>query len=69
MGFIADFKARRAAKRAQAQFELESYQWQSELDLLNTALDIFTNAAISMAIRVRFIKYRPRYLYQRSQRR
>ena len=45
MGFIADFKARRAAKRAQAQFELERYQWQSELDLLNTALDIFTNAA------------------------
>ena len=45
MGFIADFKARRAAKRAQAQFELESYQWQSELELLNTALDIFTNAA------------------------
>jgi hypothetical protein len=33
------------AKRAQAQFELETYQWQSELDLLNTALDIFTNAA------------------------
>jgi hypothetical protein len=25
MGFIADFKARRAAKRAQAQFELETY--------------------------------------------
>jgi hypothetical protein len=45
MGFIADFKARRAAKRAQAQFELEIYQWQSELELLNTALDIFTNAA------------------------
>ena len=45
MGFIADFKARRAAKRAQAQFELDTYQWQSELDLLNTALDIFTNAA------------------------
>ena len=45
MGFIADFKARRAAKRAQAQFELETYQWQLELDLLNTALDIFTNAA------------------------
>jgi hypothetical protein len=45
MGFIADFNARRAAKRAQAQFELETYQWQSELDLLNTALDIFTNAA------------------------
>ena len=45
MGFIADFKARLAAKRAQAQFELETYQWQSELDLLNTALDIFTNAA------------------------
>jgi hypothetical protein len=45
MGFIADFKARRAAKRAQAQFELETYQWQSELELLNTALDIFINAA------------------------
>ena len=45
MGFIVDFKARREAKRAQAQFELETYQWQSELDLLNTALDIFTNAA------------------------
>ena len=45
MGFIADFKARRTAKKAQAVFELQMYQWQAELDILNTALDIFTNAA------------------------
>jgi hypothetical protein len=40
MGFISDFKARRVAKRAQAQFELETYQWQSELDLLNLVINL-----------------------------
>jgi hypothetical protein len=45
MGFIAEFKARREAKKAQRVFELEMRDWQSEIDILNTALDIFTNAA------------------------
>jgi hypothetical protein len=45
MGFIAEFKARRAAKKAERVFKLELYDWQSEIDILNTALDIFTNAA------------------------
>jgi len=45
MGFIADFKARRSVKRAEALFELEMHEWQSEIDILNSALDIFTNAA------------------------
>ena len=45
MGFFAEFKARREAKKAQRLFELEMVDWQSEIDILNTALDIFTNAA------------------------
>jgi hypothetical protein len=45
MGFIADFKARRDAKKAERVFKLELHDWQSEIDILNSALDIFTNAA------------------------
>jgi hypothetical protein len=45
MGFIANFKARRAAKRAKAVYELEMYQWERENKVLSQALDIFTGAA------------------------
>ena len=45
MGFIADFRARRDAKKAERVFKLELHDWQSEIDILNSALDIFTNAA------------------------
>jgi hypothetical protein len=45
MGFIADFKARREAKKAERVFKLEMSNWQSEIDILNSALDIFTGAA------------------------
>jgi len=30
MGFIANFKAKRAAKRAQAIYQLELYEWERE---------------------------------------
>jgi hypothetical protein len=45
MGFIANFKAGRAAKKAQAIYELEQYEWERENSVLNTALDIFTSAS------------------------
>jgi hypothetical protein len=45
MGFIANFKAKRAAKKAQAIYELEQYEWERENSVLNTALDIFTSAS------------------------
>ena len=45
MGLIANFKARRAAKRAKAVYELEMYQWEKENKVLSQALDIFTGAA------------------------
>jgi hypothetical protein len=45
MGFIADFKAKRAAKKAQAQFDLQLYDWNLEHQALTTSLDIFTGAA------------------------
>ena len=45
MGFIANFKAKRAAKKAQAIYELEQYEWERENRVLNTALDIFTSAS------------------------
>ena len=44
MGFIANFKAKRAAKKAQAIYELEQYEWEQENRVLNAALDIFTSA-------------------------
>ena len=45
MGFIANFKAKRAAKRAQAVYELELYEWEREDQLLSLALEIFTDAS------------------------
>ena len=45
MGFIANFKAKRAAKKAQAIYELEQYEWEQENRVLNAALDIFTSAS------------------------
>jgi hypothetical protein len=45
MGFIASFKAKRAAKRAQAIYELELYEWDRENKVLAEALEIFEGAA------------------------
>ena len=45
MGFIANFKAKRAAKKAQAIYELEQNEWERENRVLNAALDIFTSAS------------------------
>ena len=45
MGFIANFKAKRAAKKAKAIYELEQYEWEQENRVLNAALDIFTSAS------------------------
>ena len=45
MGFIANFKAKRAAKRAQAVYELELHDWERENKVLSQALEIFTAAS------------------------
>ena len=45
MGFIANFKAKRAAKRAKAAYELELYEWEREDEVLNQALEIFQDAS------------------------
>ena len=45
MGFIANFKAKRAAKRAKAAYELEMYEWNRENEVLNQALEIFQDAS------------------------
>jgi len=45
MGFIANYKAKRAAKRAKAIYELELYEWERENKVLEEALDIFEGAA------------------------
>ena len=45
MGFFADLKAKRAAKRAQSVFEAELNDWNHEQEILTDALDIFTGAA------------------------
>jgi len=45
MGFIENFKAKRAAKKAKAIYELELYEWEQENRVLNTALGIFTSAS------------------------
>jgi len=45
MGFIADFRAKRAAKRAQANYELELFEWDRENQVLAQALEIFTGAS------------------------
>ena len=45
MGFIANFKAKRAAKRAQAIYQTELFEWERENQVLNQALEIFTAAS------------------------
>ena len=45
MGFIANFKAKRATKRAKAVYELELYEWERENKVLSEALEIFEGAA------------------------
>jgi hypothetical protein len=44
MGFIANFKAKRAAKRAQSVYESALLDWERENKVLAQALDIFTAA-------------------------
>jgi hypothetical protein len=39
MGFCADLKTKRAAKKAQAVYELEVYEWNLENTALTSALD------------------------------
>jgi hypothetical protein len=45
MGFIANFKAKRAAKRAQAVYQSELFEWERENQVLTQALEIFTAAS------------------------
>jgi hypothetical protein len=45
MGFFSNFKAKRAAKRAQSAYELELYEWDRENQVLAQALEIFTDAS------------------------
>ena len=45
MGFIANFKAKRAAKRAQSVYQSELFEWERENQVLAQALDIFTAAS------------------------
>ena len=45
MRFFADFKAKRAAKRAKADYELELFEWDRENQVLAQALEIFTAAS------------------------
>ena len=45
MGLLANFKARRSAKKAKAIYEVELYNWEIEKQVLEQALEIFTNAS------------------------
>ena len=45
MGFIANFKAKRAAKRAQSVYEAALLDWERENKVLAQALEIFTAAS------------------------
>ena len=45
MGFIANFKAKRAAKRAQSVYQSELFEWERENQVLTQALEIFTAAS------------------------
>ena len=45
MGFWADLKAKRAAKKAQALFDSQLHDWNQEHQVLQHALDIFAGAA------------------------
>jgi hypothetical protein len=45
MGFFANFKAKRAAKRANTVYQTELLEWERENQVLTQALDIFTAAS------------------------
>jgi len=45
MGFFANFKVKRAAKRAKKVYELELNEWEKENQVLSQALEIFEGAA------------------------
>jgi hypothetical protein len=45
MGFFANLKAKREAKKAQAAYDLKLYEWTQDHDALTKSLDIFTGAA------------------------
>ena len=45
MGFIANFKVKRAAKRAQSVYQSELFEWERENQVLTQALEIFTAAS------------------------
>ena len=45
MGFFANFKAKRVAKRANAVYQTELFEWERENQVLAQALDIFTAAS------------------------
>ena len=45
MGFIENFKLKRAAKKAKALYQLELNEWEQENRVLTAALDIFTTAS------------------------
>ena len=45
LSFFKNLKAKRAAKQAQAKYQEELTEWESESELLTQALEIFTNAA------------------------
>ena len=45
MGFFANFKAKRAAKKAQQRYQKQLTEWQQEEELLTQALEIFTKAS------------------------
>ena len=45
MGLLENFKIKRAAKKAQAVYQLALNEWEQENRVLNAALDIFTTAS------------------------
>jgi len=45
MGFFANFKVKRAAKRAKKVYESELNEWEKEKQVLSQGLDIFEGAA------------------------
>ena len=70
MGFLANFKAKRAAKRAKAVYELEMYEWNRENEVLNQALEIFDNASagnepddISLVQKIRVYRFSCNTIY------
>lgn len=45
MGFFADFKAKRADKRAQQEFDHQYFLWQEDMAQLDKLIEVFTAAA------------------------